>query len=206
QRDLRRRDPPALLLPAGAQARRAPCRAGGRRDLGQREVLPRHRQRAARRPPEGARERLRRLLHRIERARALRRSLRRGRCIGPARSLRELQRPGLLRAAAQHRQRDPAPGNMDTARSAAVRRRATQAAERRRNNRVETAAMIEKQARIALLIDADNSPASKIDVILAELAKAGVTNIRRAYGNWKKDGLKGWEAVLHEYAIRPVQQ
>lgn len=66
--------------------------------------------------------------------------------------------------------------------------------------------MIEKQARIALLIDADNSPAAKIDVILAELAKLGVANIRRAYGNWKKDGLKGWEAVLHEYAIRPVQQ
>jgi len=66
--------------------------------------------------------------------------------------------------------------------------------------------VIEKQARIALLIDADNSPASKIDVILAELAKVGVTNIRRAYGNWKKDGLKGWEAVLHEYAIRPIQQ
>ncbi len=66
--------------------------------------------------------------------------------------------------------------------------------------------MIEKQPGIALLIDADNSPSSKIDVILAELAKVGVTNIRRAYGNWKKDGLKGWEAVLHEYAIRPVQQ
>ena len=66
--------------------------------------------------------------------------------------------------------------------------------------------MIEKQARIALLIDADNSPSSKIDVILAELAKVGVTNIRRAYGNWKKDGLKGWEGVLHEYAIRPIQQ
>ncbi len=66
--------------------------------------------------------------------------------------------------------------------------------------------MIEKQPRIALLIDADNSPAAKIDVILNELAKVGVTNIRRAYGNWKKDGLKGWEAVLHEYAIRPVQQ
>jgi uncharacterized protein (TIGR00288 family) len=66
--------------------------------------------------------------------------------------------------------------------------------------------MIEKQPRIALLIDADNSPAAKIDVILAELSKIGVTNIRRAYGNWKKDGLKGWESVLHEYAIRPVQQ
>jgi uncharacterized LabA/DUF88 family protein len=66
--------------------------------------------------------------------------------------------------------------------------------------------VIDKPARIALLIDADNSPSSKIDVILAELAKVGVTNIRRAYGNWKKDGLKGWEAVLHEYAIRPIQQ
>nr|WP_217704117.1 NYN domain-containing protein [Schlegelella koreensis] len=57
-----------------------------------------------------------------------------------------------------------------------------------------------------MLIDADNSPSSKIDVILAELAKIGVANVRRAYGNWKKDGLKGWEGVLHEYAIRPIQQ
>ena len=66
--------------------------------------------------------------------------------------------------------------------------------------------MLEKQPRIALLIDADNSPAAKIDVILAELAKLGVVNVRRAYGNWKKSGLKGWEDVLHEYAIRPIQQ
>jgi len=65
---------------------------------------------------------------------------------------------------------------------------------------------IERQPRIALLIDADNSPARKIDVILAELAKIGVANIRRAYGNWKKEGLRGWENVLHEYAIKPVQQ
>ena len=63
-----------------------------------------------------------------------------------------------------------------------------------------------REPRIALLIDADKSPAGKIDVILAELAKLGVTNIRRAYGNWKKSELKGWEAVLHDYAIRPVQQ
>jgi uncharacterized LabA/DUF88 family protein len=66
--------------------------------------------------------------------------------------------------------------------------------------------MLDPQPRIALLIDADNSPASKIDVILAELAKVGVASIRRAYGNWKKDALKSWEAVLHEYAIRPMQQ
>lgn len=62
------------------------------------------------------------------------------------------------------------------------------------------------EARIALLIDADNSPASKIDVILTELSTFGVTNVRRAYGNWKKSELKGWEEKLHEHAIRPMQQ
>lgn len=70
----------------------------------------------------------------------------------------------------------------------------------------ERSQALQREASIALLIDADNSPAGKIDVILAELAKLGVTNIRRAYGNWKKSELKGWEAVLHDYAIRPVQQ
>lgn len=63
----------------------------------------------------------------------------------------------------------------------------------------------ETAANIALLIDADNAPANKIDFIIAELAKHGVVNIRRAYGNWKKPELAGWEKVLHEYAIQPVQ-
>ncbi|PTY08863.1 hypothetical protein DB347_04645 [Opitutaceae bacterium EW11] len=58
---------------------------------------------------------------------------------------------------------------------------------------------------IALLIDADNAPASKIDFIISELASYGVVNIRRAYGNWKKSELQGWEKVLHDYAIQPVQ-
>ena len=30
--------------------------------------------------------------------------------------------------------------------------------------------------------------------------------MRRAYGNWTKTGLKSWQEVLHENAIRPVQQ
>ena len=63
----------------------------------------------------------------------------------------------------------------------------------------------EPQGRIALLIDADNPPAAKIDFIIAELASYGVVNIRRAYGNWKKRSLVGWEEVLHEFAIQPVQ-
>ena len=63
--------------------------------------------------------------------------------------------------------------------------------------------MSEPEKRIALLIDADNAPASKIDEVLAEVARYGVANVRRAYGNWKSPRLKGWEAVLHEYATGP---
>lgn len=59
---------------------------------------------------------------------------------------------------------------------------------------------------IALLIDADNCPAAKITLILDELSKFGVINIRRAYGDWKSPALNGWAEILHDYAIQPVQQ
>ena len=62
------------------------------------------------------------------------------------------------------------------------------------------------EKRIALLIDADNAPAAKIEVILAEIARHGVANVRRAYGNWKSPHLSGWEKCLHTWAIRPIQQ
>lgn len=62
------------------------------------------------------------------------------------------------------------------------------------------------QPRIALLIDADNAPAEMIDEILTELSTFGVINTRRAYGNWTKSGLHGWQNKLLEYAIRPMQQ
>ncbi len=65
---------------------------------------------------------------------------------------------------------------------------------------------MDHHARIALLIDADNSSATKIDLILNELSAYGQTSIRRAYGNWTKPGLRPWADVLHPRAIRPVQQ
>ncbi len=66
--------------------------------------------------------------------------------------------------------------------------------------------MSDKTRSIALLIDADNSPASKIDQILAEISKYGVVNVKRAYGNWKSAHLSGWERQLLDHAIRPIQQ
>lgn len=66
--------------------------------------------------------------------------------------------------------------------------------------------IMKEQEKIALFIDADNAPAAKIGIILSELARYGVVNIRKAYGNWKSPNIKPWEDVLHEFAIQPIQQ
>src|SRR5574344_965569 len=63
-----------------------------------------------------------------------------------------------------------------------------------------------QNVRVALFIDADNSPSRKIDDIIAELAALGVVSIRRAYGNWRSPRLESWVNVLHENAIQPIQQ
>lgn len=65
---------------------------------------------------------------------------------------------------------------------------------------------MERPRNIALLIDADNSPSSKIDQILSEISKYGVVSVKRAYGNWKSPHLSGWERQLLDHAIRPIQQ
>ena len=59
---------------------------------------------------------------------------------------------------------------------------------------------------IALLIDADNASHQGIDPVLTVLAELGTVNIRRAYGNWRKQGLKSWVDKLHRYGIEPQQQ
>ena len=65
----------------------------------------------------------------------------------------------------------------------------------------------EKNQNIALFIDADNVPATKIDVIISTLAQYGIINIRRIYGNWKSSRLQKWEVkLLLENAIQPIQQ
>lgn len=63
-----------------------------------------------------------------------------------------------------------------------------------------------ENGNIALLIDADNSPSRFAQRIFSELARHGKVNIRRAYGNWTSSYLKGWEALLQEHAIQPIQQ
>jgi hypothetical protein len=59
---------------------------------------------------------------------------------------------------------------------------------------------------VALLIDADNASPDTLDPVLTVLAELGTVNIRRAYGNWEKPGLKGWAKIVHLHAIEPHQQ
>ncbi|MBB5190682.1 uncharacterized LabA/DUF88 family protein [Silvimonas terrae] len=60
--------------------------------------------------------------------------------------------------------------------------------------------------KLAVLIDADNAQASIVQELLAEIAKYGTTNVKRAYGDWTTTNLKGWKEVLHTQAIQPIQQ
>lgn len=59
---------------------------------------------------------------------------------------------------------------------------------------------------IALLIDADNVNPAGIDPVLTVMAELGQVNIRRAYGNFAKQGLSKWGAITNKFGIRPQQQ
>ena len=61
-------------------------------------------------------------------------------------------------------------------------------------------------ARLAVLIDGDNTTPSIIEALLAEIAKYGSATVKRAYGDWTTTNLKGWKEVLHKMAIQPMQQ
>jgi uncharacterized protein (TIGR00288 family) len=66
--------------------------------------------------------------------------------------------------------------------------------------------VIEEDANIALLIDADNASPEHLDEVLLVLGELGTINIRRAYGNWAKASLKGWGNLTGRYSIVPIQQ
>ena len=59
---------------------------------------------------------------------------------------------------------------------------------------------------LAVLIDADNIPYSKIKGMLDEIAKLGTPTIKRIYGDWTKPTVSGWKPALLEHAITPIQQ
>ena len=66
--------------------------------------------------------------------------------------------------------------------------------------------MKEQQNNIAMFIDCDNVSSKYIESIFDDLSQYGTVNIRRAYGDWKDKQLHGWENILQDYNIQPIQQ
>ena len=66
--------------------------------------------------------------------------------------------------------------------------------------------MPEPDAKIAVLIDADNTSPKHLTNLLDELSQYGRATVKRAYGDWTTDQLSGWKKELNQRAISPVQQ
>ncbi len=64
----------------------------------------------------------------------------------------------------------------------------------------------QKQRCFAVLIDADNTSPNAAPEIFAEIAKYGVANTKRIYGDWSSSHLAGWQEILLDYALMLVQQ
>lgn len=65
---------------------------------------------------------------------------------------------------------------------------------------------MEKDLKLAVLIDADNIPSAHVKEMLQEIAKYGNPTIKRIYGDWTKPNLAKWKNLLLENAITPIQQ
>jgi uncharacterized LabA/DUF88 family protein len=64
----------------------------------------------------------------------------------------------------------------------------------------------ESAAKLAVLIDADNTRPGITDGLLAEVAKYGTATVKRAYGDWTGTQLRGWKDQLLSQSIQPIQQ
>ena len=65
---------------------------------------------------------------------------------------------------------------------------------------------MEKDIRLAVLIDGDNIPSAYVREMMEEIAKYGNPTIKRIYGDWTRPGLAKWKDLLLEHAIQPIQQ
>ncbi len=65
---------------------------------------------------------------------------------------------------------------------------------------------MEKQYKIALLIDAENVSRKYVKLILDEISEYGVVTYKRVYGDFASPGVSSWKNSLMDYAMTPVFQ
>ncbi len=61
-------------------------------------------------------------------------------------------------------------------------------------------------ARLAVLIDADNASVNHLEALTSEIAMLGRAIVRRAYGDWTRPQMNRWKNVLLSHSIQPIQQ
>lgn len=65
---------------------------------------------------------------------------------------------------------------------------------------------MEKQDKIAVLIDAENVSTKYIKLIMDEVSDYGIATYKRVYGDFSSPGVMAWQDKLIEYAMMPVFQ
>ena len=65
---------------------------------------------------------------------------------------------------------------------------------------------MDKESKLAMLIDGDNISHNAIKAIVDEVSKHGNLPIRRVYGDWTKKNLANWKEAANLNAIQQIQQ
>lgn len=65
---------------------------------------------------------------------------------------------------------------------------------------------MEKDLKLAVLIDGDNIPSAYVKEMMEEIAKYGNPTVKRIYGDWTQPNLSKWKNLLLQNAITPIQQ
>lgn len=65
---------------------------------------------------------------------------------------------------------------------------------------------MEKEMKLAVLIDAENIASKYVEVILSEANSLGNIIYKRIYGNWTTPQMSAWRDVILDSSIQPIQQ
>ncbi len=74
-----------------------------------------------------------------------------------------------------------------------------------RNKLLDLESQSDTDRMMALFIDGDNISHNFIDDIIKESSKFGQVVMKRVYGNWNSDEMKGWRDKLQDNALTPCQ-
>lgn len=61
-----------------------------------------------------------------------------------------------------------------------------------------------EKKKVALFIDSENISHKRIDEILQKLVDFGEVCIKKAYGDWRRENMRGWDEILSKYSIEPI--